>query len=84
MGQTDDAGILLRICRLWHESTGRSEKAARYSKELTVTRDGQKKIVHIYRLLTTNTIDEKIYQVSENALSRLSVDRPSSVILTQE
>ena len=26
--------------------------------------DGQKKTVYIYRFLTTNTIDEKIYQVS--------------------
>lgn len=32
--------------------------------QLTCYRDGQKRPVYIYRLLTACTIDEKIYQVS--------------------
>uniref|UniRef100_A0A8C2VN22 DNA repair and recombination protein RAD54B n=1 Tax=Chinchilla lanigera TaxID=34839 RepID=A0A8C2VN22_CHILA len=41
-----------------------------------VWRDGQKHAVHIYRLLTTGTIEEKIYQrqISKQALSGAVVD----------
>ncbi|XP_032078811.1 DNA repair and recombination protein RAD54B isoform X2 [Thamnophis elegans] len=41
-----------------------------------VWRDGQKHTVHIYRLLTTGTIEEKIYQrqISKQALSGAVVD----------
>ncbi|KAI7806213.1 putative DNA repair and recombination protein RAD54B [Triplophysa rosa] len=41
-----------------------------------VWRDGQKKTVHIYRLLTTGSIEEKIYQrqVSKQGLSGTVVD----------
>ncbi|KAI5092271.1 DNA repair and recombination protein RAD54B, partial [Silurus meridionalis] len=41
-----------------------------------VWRDGQKKTVHIYRFLTTGTIEEKIYQrqVSKQGLSGAVVD----------
>ncbi|XP_043922491.1 DNA repair and recombination protein RAD54B [Protopterus annectens] len=41
-----------------------------------VWRDGQKQTVHIYRLLTTGTIDEKIYQrqISKQGLSGAVVD----------
>uniref|UniRef100_A0A8C9W0J3 RAD54 homolog B n=1 Tax=Scleropages formosus TaxID=113540 RepID=A0A8C9W0J3_SCLFO len=41
-----------------------------------VWRDGQRKTVHIYRLLTTGTIEEKIYQrqVSKQGLSGAVVD----------
>ena len=41
-----------------------------------VWRDGQKKTVHIYRLLCTGTIDEKIYQrqITKIGLSRQMVD----------
>ncbi|XP_048452109.1 DNA repair and recombination protein RAD54B-like [Rhincodon typus] len=41
-----------------------------------VWRDGQKRPVHIYRLLTTGTIEEKIYQrqVSKQSLSGTVVD----------
>ncbi|XP_048881029.1 DNA repair and recombination protein RAD54B isoform X1 [Brienomyrus brachyistius] len=41
-----------------------------------VWRDGQRKTVHIYRLLTTGTIEEKIYQrqVSKQGLSGTVVD----------
>ncbi|XP_076868813.1 DNA repair and recombination protein RAD54B isoform X2 [Brachyhypopomus gauderio] len=41
-----------------------------------VWRDGQKKAVHVYRLLTTGTIEEKIYQrqVSKQGLSGTVVD----------
>lgn len=37
-----------------------------------IHRDGQKRPVHIYRLLTTGTIEEKIYQVSRVRLSCMS------------
>lgn len=46
------------ICRPWAASTGKGHRAKLH---LTCS-DGQKKQVYIYRLLTTNTIDEKIYQ----------------------
>ena len=36
-----------------------------------IHRDGQKRPVHIYRFLTTGTIEEKIYQVC-------NVDRPAA------
>lgn len=36
--------------------------------DLTLS-DGQKQQVYIYRLLTTNTIDEKIYQAGSRTLS---------------
>ncbi|XP_048364014.1 DNA repair and recombination protein RAD54B isoform X3 [Sphaerodactylus townsendi] len=41
-----------------------------------VWRDGQKRTVHIYRLLTTGTIEEKIYQrqISKQGLSGAVVD----------
>lgn len=41
-----------------------------------VWRDGQRKTVYIYRLLTTGTIEEKIYQrqISKQALSGAIVD----------
>uniref|UniRef100_M3XIU9 RAD54 homolog B n=1 Tax=Latimeria chalumnae TaxID=7897 RepID=M3XIU9_LATCH len=41
-----------------------------------VWRDGQKRTVHIYRLLTTGTIEEKIYQrqISKQSLSGAVVD----------
>ena len=41
-----------------------------------VWRDGQKKKVHIYRLLTTGTIEEKVYQrqICKQGLSGSVID----------
>ncbi|KAI8521239.1 DNA repair and recombination protein rad54b [Branchiostoma belcheri] len=45
-----------------------------------VWRDGQPRVVHIYRLITTGTIEEKIYQrqISKQGLSGAVVDAKSS------
>ena len=41
-----------------------------------MSRDGQKKPVHIYRFLTTNSIDEKIYQrqITKTGLAEQMLD----------
>ena len=46
-----------------------------------IWRDGQKKNVYIYRLLTTGTIEEKIYQrqVAKEGLSSIVVDSKNSL-----